>query len=207
MTPPVVFIVDDDPGIRHSLPILLEMASFKSECFASAEDFLSICGPHMEGCLLLDVRMPGMNGPELQKELAQRDVLLPIIFLTAHADLPTCVEAIKRGALDFLTKPIDGELLLKHVADALRLDSSRHQKLEASKQLRTCLLKLTGREREVLSLALSGLANKEISNHLHISQRTVEGHRSRIFLKTGVNSFLKLAQMASESGVKLPEII
>ena len=206
MTAPTVFIVDDDPGIRHSLALLLETADLKSEGFANAEDFLSVCEPNREGCLLLDVRMPGMSGPELQKELARRNIVLPIIFLTGHADLPIGIEAIKSGASDFLTKPIDGELVLIRVDEALRLDVERHQKLEAGRQFRNCLLKLTMREREILALALSGLSNKEISGHLKISRRTVEGHRSRIILKIGHGSLLKLAKQAAVAGVSLAEI-
>lgn len=203
---PTVFIVDDDPGMRDSLPILLQTANLNSQCFASAQDFLSVCGPHQEGCLLLDVRMPGMSGPDLQKELARRNVLLPIIFLTAFLDLPTGIEAIKQGASDFLTKPINGELLLQRVHDALRLDVERRQKLQARQQFASRLLKLTNREREVLALAISGWSNKEISSQLKISRRTVEGHRSRIVLKTGEVSLLKLAKQAADAGASLAEI-
>ncbi len=206
MTRLTVFIVDDDPGMRHSLSILLETARIKSECFASAEEFLRICGPHQEGCLLLDVRMPGMSGPELQEELTRRKVWLPIIFLTAFADLPTVVNAVKHGALDFLPKPINGALLLERVEGAFRQAGERRQTEEARERFMTCLLKLTRREREVLALAISGMPNKEISTHLQMSQRTVEGHRSRIFLKIGTDSLLKLAQQAADAGISLAEI-
>ena len=203
MTSPTVFIVDDDAGIRYSLTVLLEMAHLKVECFASAEDFLSICGPHQQGCLLLDVRMPGMSGPELQKELGERKVRLPIIFLTGYADLPTGVAAIKQGAVDFLTKPVNGAELLQRVQAALDLDRKQRQAEALRGQFEARLQKLTSREREILALALSGMANKDISTQLNISMRTIEGHRSRIYLKTGASSLLELAQQAANAGVAL----
>lgn len=203
MTSPIVFIVDDDPGILYSLPILLETAHLKSQCFKGPEDFLRICGPQQAGCLLLDVRMPGMSGPELQKELIRRKVRLPIIFLTAHADLPIGVEAMKLGAVDFLTKPINGELLLQRVQAALELNREQRESEAALQLFKMRLSKLTTREREVLALALSGMVNKKISSQLNISLRTIEGHRSRIFLKTGVGSLLELEQQAAKAGVTL----
>ena len=206
MTVPSVFIVDDDPGIRYSLPVLLETARLKAQVFATAEDFLSICGPHQAGCLLLDVRMPGMSGPALQAELMRRQVRLPIIFLTGHADLSVGVEAMKQGAMDFLTKPVNGALLLERVHAALEKDREQRQAVESRRTFQTRLSRLTERERDVLTLALSGMANREIAACLLISQRTAEGHRSRIFLKTGATSLLELAQQAATAGVSLADL-
>ena len=206
-TSPTVFIVDDDSGIRYSLRTLLETADLRVECFASAEDFLPTCSADQCGCLLLDVRMPGMSGPELQKELARRGIGMPIFFLTGYADLGTGVEAMKHGATDFLTKPINGALLLQRVRNALELDRLHRQAETARQRFLARLLKLTDREREVLVLALSGMVNKNISAHLRISLRTIEGHRSRIFLKTGSSSLLELAQQASQAGITLSEVI
>lgn len=207
MTLPTVFIVDDDPGIRHSLAILMETAQLKADCFASAEEFLNVCGPHQEGCLLLDVRMPGMSGPDLQEELARRNVRLPIIFLTAYADLPTGVAAMKQGAVDFMTKPINGELLLQRIRVALEVDRLQRESEQARQLFESRLLKLTDREKEVLSLALTGMSNKDISARLKVSMRTIEGHRSRMYLKLGVSSLIELSQQAADAGVNLPNVI
>lgn len=206
MTSSTVFIVDDDPGIRYSLPILFETAQLPTECFSSAEDFLQTCDPTRHGCLLLDVRMAGMTGPELQEELARRGIRLPIIFLTGYADLPTGVAAMKRGAVDFLTKPVNGALLLQQVQAALNLDSRQRQTEAERQRFVKRLQKLTAREREILVLALSGMVNKEISTRLKISLRTIEGHRSRIYLKTGAASLLELAQQATSAGVAFSDI-
>ncbi len=201
-----VFIVDDDPGIRYSLSVLLETAQLATRCYDSAEAFLAECGPRPEGCLLLDVRMPGMGGVELQAELRRRQIFLPIIFLTAHADLQTGVEAVKQGAMDFLTKPVNGALLLQRITVALDKDRQQGQTREARRLFRERLLKVTGREREVLALALAGMSNKDIALQLQVSLRTIEGHRSRIFLRTGVASLLELARLAAKAGLGLDEI-
>lgn len=200
---PTVYVVDDDPTVRYSLPILLEAANLKTECFASAEAFLKVCDSMRDGCLLLDVVMEGMSGPELQLELAKRQVSLPIIFLTGYDSLPTGVRAMKQGAVDFLTKPIDAELLLEAVQAALELNRQQRDAETRRIQFEKVLLDLTGREWDVLLLALSGMPNKSISRQLQISLRTVEGHRSRILLKTGVDSLLELAQQATNAGVTL----
>lgn len=203
MTLPTVFIVDDDPGMRSSLSILMETARIGVACFASAEEFLSVCGPHQAGCLLLDVRMPGMNGLELQEELSRRKLRLPVIFLTAYGDLSAGVEAMKQGAFDFLTKPINGERLMQCVQRALEADRVRRESEAARHLFEARFSKLTSREREVLALALSGMGNKDISTQLNNSMRTIEGHRSRIYLKIGVSSLLELTQQAADAGVNL----
>jgi FixJ family two-component response regulator len=206
MNAPTVFIVDDDAGMRYSLPILFETAHLRTECFASAEDFLQVCDSKREGCLLLDVRMTGMNGLALQEELVRRDIRLPIIFLTAYADLATGVAAMKRGAADFLTKPVNGALLVQQVRTAIEQDRQQRREASAREDFEKRLLKLTRREREILVLALSGRVNKDISTHLGISLRTIEGHRSRIYMKTGATSMLELAQQAADAGVALAAI-
>ncbi len=203
MTLATVFIVDDDPGIRYSVALLLETADLRAECFASAEDFLQECDLERAGCLLLDVRMPGLGGLELQEVLAQRRMRLPIIFLTAHADLAAGVAAMKQGALDFLIKPVNGAVLLQRIQAALARDREQRRAAAEKRAFEARLEKLTGREREVLVLALAGLANRDISARLGISLRTIEGHRSRIYLKTGVDSLLELARHAANAGVVL----
>ncbi len=203
MPAPTVFLVDDDPAIRYSIPVLLATANLPTECFASGEEFLSAFDSNRHGCLLLDIRMPGISGTELQQELARRQSHLPIIFMTAYADLATGVEAMKQGAADFLAKPINGAKLLAVVQDALDRNRLDRRAETVRLQFESRLLKLTSREREVLLLALSGMANKEIAQRLNTSLRTIEGHRARIYLKTDVASLLELAQKASAVGVTL----
>jgi FixJ family two-component response regulator len=197
-----VFVVDDDPGIRSSLTLLLATADLKSACFANADDFLAACGSQPEGCLILDVRMPGMSGPELQDELIRRKFDLPIIFLTGFAEIAMAVEGVNKGALDFLEKPINGSLLLQRVESALEINRLRRQADAARALFEARLLTLTHREREVVVLALSGMVNKTIAKELDISLRTIEGYRMQIYLKLGVTSLLELAQQAA--GVNMP---
>jgi two-component system, LuxR family, response regulator FixJ len=206
VTTATVFIVDDDPGIRESLPVLMETAGLKAECFASAEAFLDACDHDQEGCLLLDVRMPGLSGLQLQVELARRKIGLPVIFLTAYADLATGVDAMKQGAMDFLTKPVNGALLLQRVQAALAVHREQRRTDNARQSLLSRLQKLSCRERDVLALALTGTTSREIAERLRISLRTVEGHRARIYLKTGSASLLELSRTASDLGLSVSDI-
>jgi len=206
LTSSTVFIVDDDAGIRSSLSLLLETDNLQSACFASADAFLAACSPNPAGCLILDVRMPGMSGLQLQDELALRNINLPIIFLTGYADVPMTVGAMHKGAVDFLTKPINGGQLLALVHSALETDRLQREAAAARSQFEARLLKLTPREREVLLHALSGMPNKTISKELNISVRTIEGHRAQIFLKLGVDSLIELAQQAASAGMPLADV-
>jgi two-component system response regulator FixJ len=206
MASSTVFIVDDDPGIRSSLALLLETDNLQSASFASADDFLAACGPNPYGCLILDVRMPGMSGLQLQDELALRHINLPIIFLTGFADVPMTVGAMRKGAVDFMTKPVNGAVLLDRVHIALEANRLQKQAQAARSLFEARLLKLTPREREVLGLALSGMPNKTISKEMDISVRTIEGHRAQIFLKLGVDSLIELAQEAASAGMPLSDI-
>jgi FixJ family two-component response regulator len=196
-----VFIVDDDDAVRDSLSLLCETAGLKVECHDSAEAFLSAYRPEQAGCLVLDVRMGGMSGPELHAELNRRGSRMPIIFLTAHGDIPMTVRAMKAGAVDFLTKPVDGAALIDRVQAALQhsCDLLSHQETLAVQRQR--LAQLTPREREVMLLALAGHPNKTIAKKLDISHRTVEIHRSRILQKTGTTGMLELAQLAADCGL------
>ena len=206
MSSRTVFIVDDDAGIRDSLALLMETAKLQAACFASADDFLAVCGPNPVGCLILDVRMPGMSGLQLQDELALRHIHLPIIFLTGYADVPMTVGAMRKGALDFIIKPANGDLLLELVHNAFAAERVRQQADSELSLFTARLLKLTAREREVLSLALSGMPNKTMSSQLAISLRTIEGHRTRIYLKLGVDSLIELAQQAAAAGMSLSNL-
>ncbi len=203
MTAPTAFIVDDDPGIRASFPILLSTAHLHSACFASAEAFLAQCAPDPVGCLLLDVRLPGMSGLALQSELIRRRVSLPIVFMTAYGDLPIGIEAMKHGAVNFLTKPVPGALLLAQVEAAFEIDRAQRGVAQARQMFEARIEKLTARQREVLALAQSGMSNKALAAHLGVSLRTIESHRSQICIKTGARSLADLAFQATLAGVKL----
>lgn len=203
MNPATVFLVDDDPGVRESISLLLETSGLPVAGFGSAEDFLAAWKPEHHGCLLLDMRMPGMNGADLQAVLRQQGIAVPIIFLSAYGDVPTTVRAIKGGAVDFLTKPVNGAILLDRVKAALAANDAVRRAEALRRDMQDRLAKLTQREREILGLALAGKTNKEIALVLQISHRTIEAHRSRILLKTGVHSLLELAGLASEAGISL----
>jgi len=196
-----VFVVDDDPAVRDSLSLLLETEGLAVECHESAESFLAAYRQDRPGCLVLDVRMHAMSGPELQAELVRRGSRLPIIFLTAHGDIPMTVRAMKAGARDFLTKPINGTELLDRVQAVLRSEQDRQNQQELLERECRRLNELTQREHEVMMLALAGRANKAIAKQLGISYRTVEIHRSHILQKTGTANMLELAQLASTCGL------
>lgn len=206
MSTSTVFVVDDDAGLRSSLALLLESAALRSACFASADDFLAACGPDPDGCLILDVRMPGLSGLQLQDELIRRKIDLPIIFLTGFADMPLVVEGMRKGAHDFLEKPAKGAQLLMHVENALKTNLLRRQAAAARALFEARLLTLTQREREVFLLALTGMVNKTIAKELAISLRTIEGYRVQIYLKLGVSSLLELAQQAASVDLPLDDI-
>ena len=199
---PLVYVVDDDEPLRDSLQFLLESAGYRAETYAAAEDFLAVSQPARGSCIVLDVRMPGMSGIELQHELARRGSTLPIIFLTGHGDVPMAVAAVKRGAFDFVEKPFEDERLLRLVAEALELDTAarerRARRLTATARLDT----LTPREREVLDCVVEGRLNKRIAEDLGISIKTVEAHRARLMDKLGVDSTAQLVRLVIDGNYK-----
>jgi FixJ family two-component response regulator len=198
-----IHLVDDDPGVREGISLLLETAGFAVKTYASAENFLSVSAEARFDCLVLDLRMPEMNGLELQAELAQRSIEMPIIFISAYGDIPTTVQAMRNGAIDFLPKPVDGPNLIEQVRLALKKAGKRKHQESAKDELLSRLALLSKREQQVLACAIAGKSNKEIADQLGISLRTVESHRSRIFLRTGVTSLLDLLQQATAAGVLL----
>lgn len=187
-----IYIIDDNPAIRDSLSLMLELEGYSVKTFPNAIDFLAICPPNHPCCAIVDIRMSDMNGLQLQQALTERGVLIPIIFLTGYGDIPMSVRAIKAGAFDFLTKPITQEKLLIRVRDALRVSERYFAEFEQRQAIQGRIATLTSREREIMTLVIAGQANKEIARLLNISPRTVEIHRSRLMEKMGVTSVLEL---------------
>jgi two-component system response regulator TtrR len=192
---PKVFVVDDDEAMRDSLRWLLESRGFAVVEFDSAEAFLAACTPDCAGCLLLDVRMPGMSGLELHEKMASAGFELPVIFITGHGDVPMAVRALKRGAADFLEKPFDDAELADLVAAALERDARARAGRAERRSLAERIAALTPREREVMELVVAGKLNKIIADDLDISIKTVEVHRARIMEKLGVRSVAELVQL------------
>jgi two-component system response regulator FixJ len=192
MTTPTIYIVDDDEAMRQSLSQLLENAELNVKAFSDGQSFLDACDSDCNGCVLLDMMMPGMSGKEVQLKLAENNNDVPVIILTGAGDVPMAVQAMKSGAVDFLEKPVDGMLLLQKVFQCL---TSQQKKVERSERENS----LTSREREVLQLMLDGLSSKEIARKLNISNRTIEVHRAHILYKMGAKNSVQLAQMFSHS--------
>lgn len=194
MTEQRVYIVDDDEPMRDSLQWLLESQGFAVTAFASAEDFLAACREGMAGCIVLDVRMPGMSGLELYEKLNARRCTLPVIFITGHGDVPMAVSALKKGAVDFIEKPFGDQDMLRLIVQCLELDrANRARQLEAAAAAQR-LEGLTEREAEVMDLILAGRLNKQIADVLNISIKTVEVHRGRIMDKMQVRTVAELVQ-------------
>jgi FixJ family two-component response regulator len=193
---PVVFVVDDDPAMRDSLRWLIESTGLTVETFADAQTFLARIRPEVPGCLVLDVRMPGMSGLDLQAELARRGVGLPTIVVTGHAEVAMAVRAVKAGAIDFIEKPFSDQLLLDRVRQGIEMDRrERDGRARRADVLRRMSL-LTQREREVLDLVVAGRANKEIAATLRLSPKTVEVHRAHVMEKMQASSVAELVRLA-----------
>ena len=193
---PTVVLVDDDQSVRDALQWLIESMDLPVETYTSAHEFLESFDPERPGCLVLDVRMPGMSGIELQKRLLAADSTLPIIFITGHGDVPLAVQAIRAGALDFIEKPFRDQDLLDRIQQALDQEAARRSHQRETAEIRERFERLTQREHEVLELVVRGEANKVIANRLGVSQRTVEIHRANVMRKTGAESLASLVRMA-----------
>ena len=192
---PIVMVVDDDPGVRNAMRTLLKSVGIQSTLYASAQEFLGAYQPTQPGCLVLDIRMPGMSGLELQQELNLRGAVIPVIFMTGHGDIPMAVEAMQHGAFDFLQKPFRDQDLLDRIQRAIVKDAELRQSLGEHARIRTHLESLTPREREVLDLMTQGKQNKSIAQDLGVSPRTVEIHRARVMEKMNAQSVAELVRM------------
>ena len=195
-----VFLIDDDPGVRDALTLLLSLKGMSTQPFATADTFIQSYQPERAGCVLTDLRMPGMTGLELQAALAERHIDVPLVVLTAHGDVATARAALKNGAFDFLEKPVDDDLLVEVLRNALRVDRERRAASSSRSAADRRLERLTGREREILALLAAGHQNREIAAQLSISPRTVEVHKARIMEKLQCQSLAELMRMSRAAG-------
>ena len=194
---PVVFVVDDDPSVRRSTERLLRSAGLTVQTYSSAQEFLRH-PPEGPACLVLDVRMPGLSGMDLQRELAQSGIHIPIIFITAHGDIPMSVRAMKAGAVEFLTKPFRSRSLLDAVQVAIERDRSAHKERSETRELHERYEQLTPREREVMPLIASGMLNKQVAGELSTTERTIKFHRAHIMQKMKAQSLADLVRMVEK---------
>ena len=191
-----VYVVEDDEAVRDSLELLLKSDGKPVKTYESATAFLKDYSDKMAGCIVLDIRMPGMDGMELQKKLNEKHSILPIIFVTGHGDVPMAVDAMKEGAVDFIQKPYREEALLEKIEAALNQDLEQRKSLDEKQEIIRRINSLTPREHEIMDRMIAGQANKVIAIELEISQRTVEIHRSRVMHKMGTHSLAHLVRMA-----------
>ena len=194
-TDATVFIIDDDQEVRQALALLCESVGLTTECHPSADAYLATFDPERPGCLVLDVRMPGMSGLELQARLAAERLHPPVIIITGHGDVPMAVRAVQAGAVDFLEKPFNDQALLDSVHRALEIDARQRGQARQLDEIRRRLASLTPREREVMHLVVAGLRNKMIAAELEVSQSTVEAHRARVMEKMGARTLSDLMRM------------
>lgn len=196
MTDTAVFLIDDDASVRDSLSLVLSLKGMRTQLFAAAETFLETYRPEWRGCVLTDLQMPEMSGLDLQRALLDRGISLPVVVLTAHGDVQTTRLAMKNGAFDFLEKPVNDEVLLDVLGNAIREDSLRHDADSAENAVRSRLSRLTPREREVLDFLVEGLSQREIAGRLEISPRTVEVYKARMMEKLQCRSLADLIRAA-----------
>ena len=204
-SPPVVFVVDDDASMRQALARLFRSVELQVEALGSTAEFLRHQLPDVPSCLVLDVRLPGLSGLDLQTELAKAGIRIPIIFITGHGDIPMSVKAMKAGAVDFLTKPFRDQDMLDAVSRAIEHDRKRRQDDRAVTDLATLFETLTAREREIMALVATGLMNKQVAAEIGLSVITVKIHRGHIMKKMGAKSLADLVRMADTLGVRRAE--
>lgn len=198
---PTVFVVDDDQAMRNSLKWLIESVGMRVETYGSADDFMRHYYPGRAGCLLLDVRMPGMSGLDLQDHLARESIRIPVIIITGHGDVPMAVRAMKSGAVDFIEKPFNDELLLDSIRNALAADLEQRSHQAERARIATRLAQLTPREYEVMEKVAAGMSNKQIALDLGVSAKTVEAHRARVMEKMEADSLADLVRMVTRANV------
>lgn len=201
---PIVYVVDDDQAMVESLTWIIESVGLTAKAYVRAQDFLNEYDPHQHGCLLLDVRMPGMSGPELQTKLNELRATIPIIFISGHGDVPLAVRVMKAGAVDFLTKPFNDQILLESINKALRVDKTNREKEHASAIAEAKFALLSPREVQVLQGIVAGKQNKVISAELYISLKTVEAHRASVMKKMSVRSVSELVKLVLTNGASEP---
>jgi FixJ family two-component response regulator len=201
---PIIAIVDDDPSAREGLQSLIQSAGWRAESFASAQEFLARPRAEVPSCLILDLQLPGLSGLDLQKRMAEVGLEIPIVFLTGHGNIPASVQAMKAGAVEFLTKPFDEEELVQAVQEAIKRDRHTRQQHAELRELRDRYESLTAREREVLQQVVSGLLNKQIAAELDITEFTVKIHRGHVMRKMRADSLADLVRMAASLGIRPP---
>jgi FixJ family two-component response regulator len=200
-----VFVIDDDASMRASLKNLIRSIGLRVEAFASAQEFLRSKRLDVPGCLVLDVRLPGLSGLDLQKRMAEGDLEIPIVFITGHGDIPMSVQAMKAGAVGFLTKPFRDQDLLDAIQQALERDRSTRNQRAAIEDLRSRFDSLTTREREVMERVVAGMLNKQVAGELGTSETTVKVHRHHVMEKMGASSLAVLIRMADRLGIPTPK--
>ena len=198
----VIAVVDDDPSVREGLQSLIRSAGWRAETFASAQEFLARPNIDAPGCLILDLQLPGLSGLDLQRRMAEVDLEIPIVFLTGHGNIPASVQAMKAGAVEFLTKPFDEQDLLRAIQEAVERDQRARQQRAAMRELQLRYTSLTPREREVMLHVISGLLNKQIAAELKTSEFTVKIHRGRVMRKMRADSLADLVRMAESLGIR-----
>ncbi len=192
-----VFIVDDDPEVRRSISVLVRSVGLEARMFGSARDFLDAFDPNVAGCLVLDMRMPGMTGLQLQQALNERNIRIPIVFITAHGEIPTATSAMRAGAIDFIPKPFSPQLLLERIQEAIAIDRERRSAQQLQQEIAARIATLTDREREVMEHLATGKPTKTIASLLGISSKTVDNHRAKVLEKLQVENATQLAHLLS----------
>lgn len=201
---PIVFVVDDDPSIRDSLELLMTSAGLDAKTYCSAEEFLQTADPAAAGCLVLDIRMPGMNGFDLQERCANAGFFVPIIFITGHGNIPLSVRAMRAGAIDFLEKPFEEEDLLNAINRAIELDRQATREKAEMREIRQRIDTLSPREHQVFTLLVTGMSNKQVAYLLGTTERTIKAHRSRVMEKMKADSMAALARYAEKMDASRP---